>query len=446
MKMTRLTNRRRRGERGQTIVLVAVSLVTLLAMAALAVDVVTLYVARSEMQRAADAAALAAAKAFVDSGVTSLATTDPNYAAVSGMAQSMATSVINSILPQNKISGVTPTLVGAPAFDFTRPGDPQVTVTLQRNNLPTFFSRIWSRSLATVTASASAEAYNASGSQTNTGNYVQIRPKCVKPLLVANQDPKTSAQLVDPATGAPVATGVVGEMITLYPACTGTGGVGTCTVLTPNPPKANSPTTNPAINYLNYVPAEVSPNAGNLCPACVGATAFEQSIECCDFNPYSCGATAVKILTDTTIRHGQLRNETNNGVQCLIGPAPDTLDPANLPGFSAGTEPLRITSNSGSHSGNLVTTSNSIVNLPIIDTTNPLPTAPGASQVTVIGFLQVFIDNSATVTPPAPNPAGFHAEVTAHILNVVGCGNNPSGSPSVLGGGYSPIPVRLIHQ
>ena len=52
--------------------LVAVSLVTLLAMAALAIDVVTLYVARSEMQRAADAAALAGAKAFVDSGVTSL--------------------------------------------------------------------------------------------------------------------------------------------------------------------------------------------------------------------------------------------------------------------------------------------------------------------------------------------------------------------------------------
>jgi uncharacterized membrane protein len=50
---------------------VAVSLVALLGMAALAIDVVTLYVARSEMQRAADAAALAGAKAFVDSGITS---------------------------------------------------------------------------------------------------------------------------------------------------------------------------------------------------------------------------------------------------------------------------------------------------------------------------------------------------------------------------------------
>ena len=50
---------RRPGERGQTILLVAVSLVSLLAMAALSIDVVTLYTAHGEMQRAADAAALA---------------------------------------------------------------------------------------------------------------------------------------------------------------------------------------------------------------------------------------------------------------------------------------------------------------------------------------------------------------------------------------------------
>jgi len=51
------------GEHGQTIVLVALTIVTLLAMAALAIDVVTLYVAKGEVQRAADAAALVAAKA-----------------------------------------------------------------------------------------------------------------------------------------------------------------------------------------------------------------------------------------------------------------------------------------------------------------------------------------------------------------------------------------------
>lgn len=440
MKDSGLTLHGRPGERGQTIILVAVSLVTLLAMAALAIDVVTLYVARGEMQRAADAAALAGAKAFVDSGVTS----DPTNATRQALAQTMATTVIRDILPQNRVSGVGPSQVaGSPSFDFTRPGNPQVTVTLQRTNLPTFFSRIWGSRVATVSASAVAEAYNASNSQTSTGNYIPITPKCVKPLLVANQDPATTLRFIDATSGAAVATNVVGEQITLYPACTGTGGIGTCTVLTPNPPRANSPVTDPTKNYLNYIAAQVTANANNLCPACQGVPDFEQSIECCDFNAYSCGAAAVQIFTDTTIRHGQLRNETNNGVQCLIGASPDTLDPTSLPGFSAGTDPVRITAGGGPLSGTLVTTSNSIVNLPILDTTNPLPTAPGTSQVTVIGFLQVFIDSSSAVNSA---PAGNHAEVVAHVLNVVGCGNAPAAGAPVSGGGVSPIPVRLIHQ
>jgi hypothetical protein len=426
--------RRRPAERGQTIVLVAVALISLLGMAALAIDVTTLYVARGEMQRAADAAALAGAKPFVDSGVT----TD-NSITRQNLAQTMSTSVINSILAQNNVSGAPPALVGTPILDFTRPGNPQITVTLQRTNLPTFFARIWGTKLVTVTASAVAEAYNASTSQNTTGNYVPIKPKCVKPVLVANQDPQTTLRFIDPASGAAVATGVIGEQINLYPACTATGGVGTCTTLTPNPPAANSP----APKNLNYIAAQVAASPDNLCPTCQGAQDFEQSIECCDFNAYSCGAAAVKIFTDTNIRHGQLRTETNNGVQCLTGNgAPDTLDPTSLPGFSAGTDPVRITAGSGPHSGNLVTTSNSIANLPIIDTSAPLPTAPGTSQVAVIGFLQVFIDGSTTVTSA---PAGFHTEIQAHILNVVGCGNNPSGSATVSGGGMSSIPVRLIH-
>ena len=241
------------------------------------------------------------------------------------------------------------------------------------------------------------------------------------------------APLVDPISGL-AATGVIGEQITLYPACTGTGGVGTCLAIAPsNPPQANVP----APGNLPYIPAEVTPNANNLCPSCQGAADFEQSIECCDFNTYSCGAATPKINIDTVIRHGQLRNDTNNGVQCLVnGGAKDTLDPASLPDLAAGNGPARITANSGPHSGGLVTTSNSIATLPIIDRTAV------ATQVTVLGFLQVFIDDSVTVNSP---PAGFHAEVQAHILNVIGCGSNPSGGNPVSGGGAT-IPVRLIHQ
>ena len=75
-------------ERGQTIILVAISLVSLLAMAALAIDVVTLYVARGEIQRAADAAALAGAHAIADSGATTLSSGDSNLAGAETVANS----------------------------------------------------------------------------------------------------------------------------------------------------------------------------------------------------------------------------------------------------------------------------------------------------------------------------------------------------------------------
>src|SRR5437867_9589295 len=179
-------SRKQSQERGQTIALVALTIVTLLAMAALAIDVVTLYVAKGEVQRAADAAALVAAKAFVDSGVTS----DPANTSLQTLAENMATAGINAILPQNKVAGAAPALVGTATFDFStaRPGNPQVTVSLQRTGLPIFFARIWRSAAATVTASAKAEAYNPANSQTATGNYIPVTLKNIKPLLIANQE------------------------------------------------------------------------------------------------------------------------------------------------------------------------------------------------------------------------------------------------------------------
>jgi len=97
-------SRKRHQERGQTILLVAISLVALLAMAALAIDVVTLYVASSQIQRATDAAALAGAKAIADSGFTSLPAADPNYATAQTLAQTMATTAVNSIVGTSTIN------------------------------------------------------------------------------------------------------------------------------------------------------------------------------------------------------------------------------------------------------------------------------------------------------------------------------------------------------
>ena len=94
---TRPISRQRIHERGQTMIFVAISMVSLLAMAALAIDIVTLYVARSEIQRAADAAALAGAKAIADSGFTTLPSGDPNFSQAHDLAISMATASIDAI-------------------------------------------------------------------------------------------------------------------------------------------------------------------------------------------------------------------------------------------------------------------------------------------------------------------------------------------------------------
>jgi hypothetical protein len=80
--------------------------------------------------------------------------------------------------------------------------------------------------------------------------------------------------------------------------------------------------------------------------------------------------------------------------------------------------------------GNVVTTSRSIATLPIVEN-------PDVPNLRVVGFLQVFVDPVVTATVPTHTPV--------HILNVIGCGNSPGAPPAVLGGGFSPIPVRLIH-
>jgi uncharacterized membrane protein len=58
------------GERGVTMIFVAVAMVAIIGMAALSIDVVTLYLAKEEAQHSADLAALAAARVLSLSGVT----------------------------------------------------------------------------------------------------------------------------------------------------------------------------------------------------------------------------------------------------------------------------------------------------------------------------------------------------------------------------------------
>jgi hypothetical protein len=435
MAQNRIPLQGRRGERGQTIILVAVSILSLLAMASLAVDVVTLYVAKGQIQHAADAAALAGAKAFVESTITSVPPSDPSYATLQTIAQNIAcpdatcsSGYVGQALIQNPVSG-SPAVISSHAYDFTIPGNPRITVSLQRTNLPIFFARIWSSTLASVSATATAEAFNPWNSQTQTGSFIPVAPHCVKPILVSNTGRGPSSTIAHPFVN--IASGQIS-----YPGTTNSGGFIGQEIILDFILNINSCTSPLCVAYARQ------PVSGphNFCSSsCAGATDYEQSITCCDgtvFDFNQCGDSAETTLPAPDITSPGTNGLTQSATQCLIhatGPGPgmgqDVLDVSD---FLTNNDPIQIQAGSYSQSklsvaaNSPISTSDSIVTLPIYDTVGGLPT--------IVGFLQGFVNSTA--------PAGGDLDVT--ILNVAGCGSSVPTVSAVSGGGISPVPVRLI--
>ncbi len=93
----------RHRERGVTMALVAIAMISILGIAALSIDTVTLYLAREEAQRSADAAALAGARILSLSGMTG----DPGDAAetVGRQPATAAIAVATAVAQQNQIAG-----------------------------------------------------------------------------------------------------------------------------------------------------------------------------------------------------------------------------------------------------------------------------------------------------------------------------------------------------
>jgi len=271
--------------------LVAISMVAIIAIAALSIDVVTLFLAREEAQRSADAGALAAARVISllgltgdtnnssgtwacicgGSGACSTTTTQGGYGFATLAAESAAgqstisgaggnTSSVFSVNVTYAAGGTSSsdcsTLSGTTASAFAV--NPMVTVQVTRSALPTFFSRIWGNTGNIVSTTATAEAFNPSFSaayanQGSAGIIIPVQPRCVKPWIVPNLDPlnpvtpgNTCTSLpnqtacnpfVRPTDGTIVhpgvsldgsgSTGVIGENFTLMPDCNNHGG-GSC--------------------------------------------------------------------------------------------------------------------------------------------------------------------------------------------------------------------------
>lgn len=470
-------------ERGVTMILVALAMIAIIAMAALSIDVITLYLAREEAQRSADSAALAAAKIIALSGLTG----DPSNSSLEwGLVcgpddgtNGLATRVAKTVAGQNTVGSAaadaitvnyfagTGDSMGSGTSDCTSLAstafgvNPVVNVQVRRTSMPTFFSRIWGNTSNSVSATATAEAFNSSNSgnvgNETTGSITPVQPRCVKPWVVPNQDPGNYPnRIVHRVTGAiwnpgislngGSSPGVIGETIWLEPDCQAGGP--NCALLGAQPQADAGPPTfsGPGLTYqyppsknLLYVPNQVGTPVIAV-PSCkVGdaSSAFEQAIAGCDQpTNYSCGQPNANTVDMST----NPRAQTANAVQCLIQQS-DTGDVGESTGqdyfnpFGApASYPYPIfagTNNPTGLSGAQISTSASIVSLPIYD--NIAATiGPTQTNVTFVGFLQVFI-----------NAVDANGNMNVTVLNVSGCSNG-SGSVGTPVIGNSPVPVRLI--
>src|SRR5205807_4471548 len=113
----------------------------------------------------------------------------------------------------------------------------------------------------------------------NTGSFVPAAPKCVKPFLVPNRDPRSSQFFVDETKGlvTPATPSFLGEEIQLTSACNGQGRG--CT----NPPVPNAGEYLPMLvsGTHTYCPSGAAPGCGGG-----NKSDFEKSTECCDGPPF----------------------------------------------------------------------------------------------------------------------------------------------------------------
>jgi Putative Flp pilus-assembly TadE/G-like len=438
------TGKRIRRDSGVSLILVAFGMIFILGMSGLAIDLASLYVGRAQAQRAADAAALAGAKVFVDKACGVGSTPCSNYA---GDAQQAA----KDIGDRNLIAGVSPNIPLTDAaihVDTSISNDPRVTViagrtTANGNPMPLFFAKIFGLSTANVSATATAEAYHPAGSGP------AVAPNCIKPWMYPNCD------FNDPSN-PPTAYGNKN--------CQASSGTYYPYIINPNPPYGLAPNA-PIGKFIVLKPGDPKysanssqfyavqlPGGGTFsCPSCANnggggpgsGSYFAYCIACC----YQLPLTAGQTYTTQPIT-GNMDGPTGSGTSCLInqlngGSGQDIIDglypplsfaawPTQLPLF-----PPSVVAGSNSQLNQQGITLRSVgdspseIVVPIYDG-HLLSSGSSSNQVTLLGFLKVFV-----VETDKSNQNSVYGYIT-DIVSAVDPG-------SIVATG-SPIPVRLIHQ
>ena len=459
-------------------VLVALAMVAIIAMAALSIDVITLYLARRRRNAPPMQRALAAARVISLSGMTG----DPSNSTVFLAADLRRTRRVlplkprlrshtepsgarrhhrhRDVLGRRRVACATTVSVGRRPFGV----NPMVTVQVYAPGLPTFFSRIWGNTGNTVSATATAEAFNPSESDIRQSGHRVDHPGAA-PLCEAVDGTESGSHQSTACTGdtchpfvdlrewrdcesrhlAADTTGSDRRNIYL------TGRLRRSAVPCTSPTAGNSAggglhTANASRAHLNleYLPGQVlNPPlrcqlccvwAGGKCDVCAGCAGCDQT------TVYQCGVQSSIAATPNMIdltenpggrrrRHRQCNIVLNQRCrpQALTS-GQDTVErTASIPfQIHAGTcqSPL-----SGLR-GNPITSSNSIVSLPIYDNSVTRQRS-GTTAVTIVGFLQVFINRCEYRRKPEcdrPECGGLwqQCDTTAPIP------------------GTSPVPVRLV--
>lgn len=417
-------SRRASTQRGITVPLMAAFIFTLLAMAALAIDVGIAYTARTSIQHATDAAALAGAFTFVNQQ-NAVSAVDPTQAAREASA---AVANSNFVLGQSLGKSPTPvsnaTIVAPPCTtmpDNTVCVDPtsrRVTVKVMVP-LGTYFASIWpSFGLLNVRATSAAEAApHAAGSH------------CMKPLLIPN------TAMNPPSLGS---------------SGTGSGGSGSNAISTACLRQQTffDPTTNQPTQWAR----DRIGSTFTISP--VGSNHGE------DGDDHGGGGGGIAPNQYYSLNYGGGASGYSCGIQhCLNDPAcGDQIDPTLFSNFTAGctgatnlrtllnvdpsitryafqqlqgSPPDRFlgVANYGPDPNSASDTSTSVVTLPVWNDCDPhFPVASGVQQYPVTGMVQLFLET--------PDASG---NIVAHLVGFADCDTNGTGT------GPGGIPVRLVN-
>jgi len=476
-------------DKGVALLVIAGGLVLMLGMCALSIDLAAGYLARVQCQRAADAAALAGAKALSNCTTTGCT--------ANSAEATLATQNALAVAAENPVMGLAPTSTTlGTTFDYSHDvlasggsGEPQITVTVYRDSvhndaMPTFFAKVFGINSMDISASATAEAFNPGGTGTNVG------VGCVKPFLVPNCDPNFPVGTGNAEANTNCQCG--GTWTASNPNGDCVGGLGTGNYMSYYVDPSTGVAVHPKDCVWDSANSKCDPTSGDIGAPWVlhdnGGTPSQwytiafSSQSGMQYSQYirECAPKSVACQGTLNSLNGKKVGPTDAGVNCLIHscgsggcsgqcPAtgvannlPDGLNngqdymcaPYALPGAAAQatcpnstpTSPFTIVAGANNPYGYTAGqtfdltngASDSFANVVLYDGAT---LSPGGSTVTVQGYMSLFFQDvlhaSSTDT------------INAVVVQVGGCGIGGSGSstPGVnSSGGGSFIPIRLIHN